>query len=201
MIKVIIFDLWNTIAYHDLKPSFESKVKKVLKIAHGDVNRGVEESIQLRNWPSLKAQMTAIAHHFRRYPNPKILTLLEDYRKKNISTAKAMPGIHPVLAALKNKYVLALLSNTDNLVSARWEQLGLAKYFDHVFLSYQTKQLKPDKGAYLYALKKLGAKPEEVLFIDDSLANVIAAENLGMNAIHFKNTKDLRHQLKKIKIF
>lgn len=57
---------------------------------------------------------------------------------------------------------------------------------DKRFLSYEMGMIKPDIEIYQTVLKKLKAKPEEVLFIDDLEVNVKAAQKLGINAIVFK---------------
>lgn len=44
---------------------------------------------------------------------------------------------------------------------------------------------------------KSNLKPEQIIFIDDKLANVKAAQSVGMHAIHFKNARQLRQELKK----
>ena len=43
--------------------------------------------------------------------------------------------------------------------------------------------------------QKNSLQPEQIIFIDDKLANVKAAQSVGMHAIHFKNAKQLRKQL------
>jgi 2-haloacid dehalogenase len=44
-------------------------------------------------------------------------------------------------------------------------------------------------------LDRYHVKPENALFIDDSLRNIKAAEELGINAIHFKSPELLRKEL------
>jgi len=45
-------------------------------------------------------------------------------------------------------------------------------------------------------LERTGREPHELLFIDDTLANVRAAEALGMGAIHYLAGVDLERELK-----
>lgn len=42
--------------------------------------------------------------------------------------------------------------------------------------------------------------PDQVIFIDDKLINVQAAQSVGMHAIQFKNSKQLREELRKLTI-
>ena len=56
---------------------------------------------------------------------------------------------------------------------------------EFAFTSYDLGLLKPDPLIYQVVLQKLGAKPQEVIFIDDKLKNVEAAKSLGIWGIVF----------------
>lgn len=47
------------------------------------------------------------------------------------------------------------------------------------------------------SLKQTKEKPEYVFFIDDNEEHVKTAKKLRMNVIHFKNSKQLKTELKK----
>ncbi|HEX6384493.1 MAG TPA: HAD-IA family hydrolase, partial [Anaerolineae bacterium] len=57
---------------------------------------------------------------------------------------------------------------------------------------------KPDPSIYQLTLNRLGRRPEEAVFIDDSARNIMAARELGMHAIHFNATMDVPAELAKI---
>ena len=80
------------------------------------------------------------------------------------------------------------------------------KTFNKLFLSYQMKLLKPGLEIYRQALREAIAdyadrrngevlNPSEVLFVDDSQANVDAAKAAGMQAVHYIPGTDLRATL------
>jgi putative hydrolase of the HAD superfamily len=52
-----------------------------------------------------------------------------------------------------------------------------------------TGVLKPDPGAYRLLVESLGLPPAQVLFIDDQLHNVQAAEDYGLQVIQFDVTQ------------
>jgi FMN phosphatase YigB (HAD superfamily) len=54
---------------------------------------------------------------------------------------------------------------------------------------------KPHQEFFYAHLNKHNLQPEQIIFIDDKLNNVIAAQSIGINAIHFKNAQQLRNQL------
>jgi FMN phosphatase YigB (HAD superfamily) len=64
------------------------------------------------------------------------------------------------------------------------------------FESEQERIIKKPHPDFFYAhIDKHNLKPEQIIFIDDKLTNVTAAQSVGMHAIHFKNAKQLRKQL------
>ena len=52
-------------------------------------------------------------------------------------------------------------------------------YFDGMVTSFEARVMKPDAAIFRYTVDKLGIRPEETLFIDDSQANLDAAAALG----------------------
>jgi putative hydrolase of the HAD superfamily len=67
--------------------------------------------------------------------------------------------------------------------------------FDVLVWSFQLRMSKPDPAIYRHILEELGTEPEEVLFLDDRLINVEAAQALGMKAIQFSTVERLRSDL------
>jgi len=100
-------------------------------------------------------------------------------------------------AALKVRGLLtAILSNIgDTTQQAMERELKWLTRFDVLVWSYQLRIAKPDPAIYRYALEKLGTQPAETLFIDDREVNVEAAAALGMKALLFSTTAQLRADL------
>lgn len=104
------------------------------------------------------------------------------------------------LLALRGKYIVYLLSNTNQI---HWEwscknafpYKGFTEkdYFEETFLSYELKQAKPETGIFETILEQTGILPEETLFIDDSVANCLAAEKLGISTHCVKPSEDWTH--------
>ena len=55
--------------------------------------------------------------------------------------------------------------------------------------------VKPEARIYEILFERVGARPEDLLFIDDSPPNVRAAEAFGMQAIHFRPGVDREREL------
>ncbi len=97
--------------------------------------------------------------------------------------------IEPMSAILKKlasggNYNLFLLSNTSPLhfefIKQKYDYVNLLHKFA---LSYELKSLKPDYAIYERAIKHLGIKPDESLFIDDLSENCESAEKFGIKTI------------------
>ena len=54
---------------------------------------------------------------------------------------------------------------------------------------------KPHPDFFTTHLQKYNLKPEHIIFIDDKLINVQAAQSVGLHAIQFKNATQLRNEL------
>ena len=67
--------------------------------------------------------------------------------------------------------------------------------FDGRVISGHVGVVKPDERIYEILFERVGRPPSELLFVDDSTANVRAAEELGMPTIHFTPGVDLEREL------
>lgn len=103
-----------------------------------------------------------------------------------------------VIRALKPKYKLALLSNTDPVRYGYIERaFPELQFFDAYVLSFRIGAMKPDPRVYREALRLLGTRPENALFIDDIQENLDGAARLGIRGILFTPQTDLAAELRK----
>jgi 2-haloacid dehalogenase len=68
--------------------------------------------------------------------------------------------------------------------------------FRDIVVSGVEKLTKPDPAIYRLAARRFGHAPGEMLFIDDSLPNVLAARDLGWHAHHFTDAETLAAELR-----
>ena len=99
---------------------------------------------------------------------------------------------------LKNTYKIFLLSNTNEIhINAFKRNLGNTKWgefkslFDKMYLSHEIGYRKPNKEVFQIILKENGLQKMEVVFIDDSLQHIKAAENLGIKCHYLQETEDI----------
>jgi 2-haloacid dehalogenase len=75
------------------------------------------------------------------------------------------------------------------------DRFDFLHWFDGRLVSGEEKTRKPFPDFYQKLIDKFSINPAQAVFIDDNLRNVKAAEEHGMNSIHFKNADDLREKL------
>jgi epoxide hydrolase-like predicted phosphatase len=89
----------------------------------------------------------------------------------------------------KSGFRVACLSNGSHEWTLQViNEHGLKYLFEDVILSSDLGIVKPDSEIYLRALRKLGVRPREAIFVDDRRANVDAAEALGIRSLVFTDT-------------
>ena len=100
-----------------------------------------------------------------------------------------------VLQRLSRRYRLSLLSNTNPL---HWAQVNEAQdltvIFDTCFLSFRTGQFKPDASAFHQVLNHYACAPQDLIFVDDTPANVGMARALGIPAFLVNGEAGLRQR-------
>ena len=84
-------------------------------------------------------------------------------------------------------------AETFPLVRDKFEELDL---FEEIFLSGEHKIAKPDERFYRAALQRIDIPTENLVFVDDSLRNVRASEQLGLRALLFTGADQLRSDLR-----
>ena len=94
---------------------------------------------------------------------------------------------HQLMHRISQKMNIGILSNVAEdvyeLIQAR-KIIPNIEYHS-IIVSAKIGSIKPEKEIFDFAIKEAGHKPNEVLFIDDSESNVMAARSFGWNAVQF----------------
>jgi len=104
-----------------------------------------------------------------------------------------MPGIEEVLDRVRERYRVAFLSNSNEVhaeVIPR-QYAGLFRKDDRFVFSHRFKCAKPDPEFFSRSLEVVGALPQQAVFVDDLLENVLAARSLGLRAFQFRDSPTL----------
>ncbi len=92
-------------------------------------------------------------------------------------------------------YKVGLLSNLSGSWIDHLRTLGIDKHFDATLFSGEIRLAKPDPRVYEMLAHQLGVATAELMFIDDSPANLEGLGSLGVTPILFGGYKELTHQL------
>lgn len=100
----------------------------------------------------------------------------------------------PFAEQYKDKYEFALLSN-DVLAWNKYilQYHDLSHYFKTCIVSAEVHYRKPEKEIYEIALSRLAAQPNECIYIDNSVKNLLVAEELGIGTILFNRDNETYH--------
>ncbi|MDQ3110889.1 MAG: HAD family phosphatase [Bacteroidota bacterium] len=109
------------------------------------------------------------------------------------------PGIGKTLVKLKENYRIVALTNTNSTHAKIWPEkyADVLQHFEKVFSSHEMGVRKPAEKAYTLVLDSLGMKASEVIFLDDTIPNVIGAEAVGIKAITVRSSAQMINELQK----
>lgn len=205
MIKLIIFDLWQTLAYRDVDYSTTSKMleKTKISIPKKKFVKIFERSIQTKKWTSKYRAYRNLCKNMGLKITEQNVKLLMSIRDKAEARTKLYSHTLPMLKQLKNQgYKIGLISNTSIFgIKKVNKKTKLLKYIDYSLFSFEAGVIKPDLKIFKKMLEISKCKPKETIMIGDKPHDdVIPPKKLGMNAILYKDYKTLKKDLKKFRI-
>jgi putative hydrolase of the HAD superfamily len=197
MIKAIIFDFGRVIS--EQKPeSLFRRYEEDLGLTPGTINEIMFESEAWRE--TLLGRKTI--EEFWEAMGPALgLSTREEilaFRLRYHGDEAVNEGVLEMIRKLHGHYRLAVLSNNPPGLSLWLADWGMLHLFDVVFCSGDEGFVKPDPEAFEIILRRLGARPEEAVFIDDTIENVQAARSLGLHGIHFTTAEALSLDLENL---
>ena len=163
----------------DLSPDKLAVVKDLLYGGSRwlDLDRGVTSEAEVAE--KIAAESDVAVDEMRR--------CFDTVRESLVDFPKSIELIGELKAAGIRQYVLSNMS----IVNA--EYLRPRPYFDlfdGVVFSAEEKLIKPDNALFQVVLDRYQLRSPEIVFIDDSLPNIRAAESMGMSGVHFKASDD-----------
>lgn len=95
-----------------------------------------------------------------------------------------LPGAHEVIKTLSSQFRLGIVtSGSGDRVRRQLEEFQLAKSFAVCICSEDAPRRKPDPAPLEVALKEIGARPHESLYVGDSPEDIQMARGAGVRAI------------------
>ena len=201
MIKAILFDVGGVLEWSDngkdntksVHGYVATKLKVDLDTYFDIIGKVHDDAIEGKI--SKKKMLKIMSDEFK-VGAKKIEKLYSEGFKKVFRSNKEL---YKIAYSLKEEgYKIGILSDqwwlsNDNLIKPE-----MTKKFNEVIVSCDVKIRKPDLKIYEFALKKLGVKASEMIFIDNREWNVESAEKLGIRGIVFENNKQCVRELKKL---
>ena len=101
------------------------------------------------------------------------------------------PEVIEILENLESRFQLAVISNFDGRLRMILEQLGVSKFFPHVFISSELGADKPDPEIFRRALKFIKLRPNEALHVgNDPECDWKAATSAGLHVFKLDRGKN-----------
>lgn len=93
------------------------------------------------------------------------------------------PGIPDLLRRIRNSGKrLALMTGVEKvMMQFTLKPFGLTTYFEELVTADDVERGKPDPEGILLALKRLGVRPNESIYVGDSPADIIAGKRAGVS--------------------
>ena len=108
-------------------------------------------------------------------------------------------GAERALQDLTASNTIALLSNTNEI---HWQhvesQTDVFAEFAKVFLSYETGNAKPHPSAFHDVVAHFDCEPNDIVFFDDNIGNIVAAKAEGLRAVRVQGWSEVEREIDKI---
>ncbi|MEZ5412779.1 MAG: HAD family hydrolase [Opitutaceae bacterium] len=203
MRKAVLFDLDDTISDHQY--SRRSALASLLEHYPGVIERDIKklELIHERHLQAsfddllagtikrADARRDRIRGLFREIGYPlseeDLIRANEIYRSAYDAIRRAVPGVVPVINALKETMKIAIVTNGLGMRQEEKIRLcGLEGHFDAIVTSEKVGVKKPHRAIFDAALAALNVSASEtVMFGDSWKSDVLGARNAGIHAVWF----------------
>jgi putative hydrolase of the HAD superfamily len=111
------------------------------------------------------------------------------------ATATLDARVLGLIRVLRERHLVACLTNTEIEVARFNRERGLFRPFDQAFVSTELGLHKPDCAIFERVLTDLGCAPADVVFTDDNLDNALGARAVGIHAIHYRGFEEFSSEL------
>lgn len=157
------------------------------KLAHesGEPPDMVESAYWHYNDGACRGAMTL--HEFNRAFAKSLHIPSVNWQEEYLSAVEPIAATQEVVEWAAKHYHVGLLTNImpGFVDTMRKRQLLPDIQYDAIIDSSQVGAIKPEKKIYQVAMEHANVKPEEILLIDDSRTNLMAAEHLGWHVLWF----------------
>ena len=195
MIKTVLFDLGGVVLESPLKVI--TNFEKTVGLRHGTVNKVILEGGDTGPWACLERGQISMADfcHEMDHQSKKAGTPFSSQHLMSAfdEMARVRPQVIEVVRSLRKRgqTVAALTNNwhSGGILEDRFAELR--EEFDLMVESWKVGLRKPEAAIYQLVLSRVGARPEETVFLDDFGINLKPARALGMHTIKVGSVEDV----------
>ncbi len=110
-----------------------------------------------------------------------------EWQSYYLEAAEAVPETRELIKSIFNNYKVGLLTNIMPGLLTSLRRLGRLPNlpYDAIVDSSEVGYVKPEQKIYEIAKERAGLSSSEILLIDDTRANLVAAERLGWHVLWF----------------
>jgi len=197
MIKTIIFDFGRVISAQKPSTLFRS-YEDELGLEPGRINSIMFDSEAWQD--ALVGRRTAEEFWYQIGPELGLNSVneVDAFRHRYRADEEINKGVLELISRLHGNYKLAVLSNSPPGLDQWLADWNMLDFFEVVFCSGDEGIAKPDPKAFELTLERLGLKPNEAVFIDDTREHVEAARKLGLKGILFTTAEELEDELARL---
>ena len=188
MIKAVIFDYVGVLV-GQFSPRFFDYLGKI-----EGVDKTKIESVFKKYWGPVKVGDISYDDFWKGIATDLKIDNIEKVKEFVLRLFEPEETTLDHIKKLSCKFDLYLLSNSCEWSEESYNSMGLKPFFKKAFLSHKLGLAKPDKRIYEVAINDIGLKPEEMIFVDDKIDNVVAANKVGLKGILFEGFEDLIEQ-------
>ena len=151
---------------------------EILQI-YAELEAKAEQGAYIKYREVLRKVVQGFGEKFKFTPGEEELNALPD----SVKNWKPFPDTVDALQALKERFKLAVISNTDDSLFAETAR-HLRVKFEWVITADQVKSYKPSLNNFKQAVEKIGTSPDKILHVAQSVYHdVIPAKSLGLAAV------------------
>jgi epoxide hydrolase-like predicted phosphatase len=198
--KAIVFDFGGVLELNE-SGNLMKRIAESLSVPVDEFRKIYHKHNHLTNVRNIPWEDVAVevARTFDKSPEAEkhVREIVRAHRASNVINTELL-GLFSALR--KAGFKVAILSNNTTSLRARLDEKGITPLLDEVVISAEIGHQKPHKEAFDFVFKKLGVRPEEVIFVDDSPKSLERASEIGYQPILFKNNEQLKADLKKLGI-
>lgn len=196
MIRGLVWDMGGVLVREEIPPS-RTRWEKQLGLSEGELTRMVfwhPLVMDLLLGRAKPSDMWRLIEVDLGLANGDLDALEQDFWGEPQWQEEVWACVRHFHASVKQGVLSDAWPGTREIVGSRINEV----LFDVVVFSAEEGVKKPQAAIYSIVCTRLSIVPNELIFIDDRLANVEGARRRGMWAIEFSDPNDIRSQIDEI---